>query len=290
MAGYGSSAKHNEVVTVYNHIIDTVVAKVEPHFRAMGLESDVIAEFRATWEHKLASVIQAGAAEPDAPPALSPQYVQQIALAAYRPAYAPQQPAAGTQRMAHAVQAAARAQVPAQLQQPGPGRPQQLQQAFRDYDGPAGEEDGAGTGAPGGRRGRPRPKPEISLEIESEIPPETVRAVLEQQFAPRPSASSAAPRPRVGANDGPKPSSDDEEEDEDGADEPDQRDDDNQINSDLDSDDDSDEDPDIEHVILCQYEKVHRVRNKWKCNFKDGIAHVNGRDFLFHKGTGEFEW
>jgi transcription initiation factor TFIIA large subunit len=32
------------------------------------------------------------------------------------------------------------------------------------------------------------------------------------------------------------------------------------------------------------------VKNKRKCNLKDGIMNLNGRDYLFHKATGEFEW
>ncbi|KAJ2720882.1 transcription factor IIA subunit alpha [Coemansia sp. Benny D115] len=66
------------------------------------------------------------------------------------------------------------------------------------------------------------------------------------------------------------------------------------INSDL---DDSDEDDDYEggaeeteHIVLCQYEKVTRSKNKWKCFLRDGIMLVNGRDYLFNRATGEFEW
>jgi hypothetical protein len=32
--------------------------------------------------------------------------------------------------------------------------------------------------------------------------------------------------------------------------------------------------------------KVSRVRNKWKCTFKDGMIHINGKDYLFAKCTG----
>lgn len=72
------------------------------------------------------------------------------------------------------------------------------------------------------------------------------------------------------------------------------------INSDLDdSDSDSDVDPDLQHegleasgqnIVLCQYEKVQRVKNKWKCVFRNGIIGINGRDYVFSKGNGEFEW
>lgn len=68
------------------------------------------------------------------------------------------------------------------------------------------------------------------------------------------------------------------------------------INSDLDDSDEddhgSDEDGDEAEgmIIMCLYEKVLRVKNKWKCNLKDGIANINGKDYVFAKATGESEW
>ena len=32
--------------------------------------------------------------------------------------------------------------------------------------------------------------------------------------------------------------------------------------------------------------QVARVKNKWKCILKDGMIHVNGKDYLFAKCTG----
>ncbi|CAO3681065.1 unnamed protein product [Rhizopus microsporus] len=69
---------------------------------------------------------------------------------------------------------------------------------------------------------------------------------------------------------------------------------DDDINSDLDDTDDENEEgeggEEIEHIILCLYDKVTRTKNKWKCVLKDGIMLVNGRDYLFHRATGDFEW
>ncbi|KAH3663906.1 hypothetical protein WICMUC_005896 [Wickerhamomyces mucosus] len=68
------------------------------------------------------------------------------------------------------------------------------------------------------------------------------------------------------------------------------------INSDLDDSDDDGQGSDDEGedgegmIILCLYEKVLRVKNKWKCNLKDGIANINGKDFSFAKASGESEW
>ncbi|KAK5134602.1 hypothetical protein LTR08_006258 [Meristemomyces frigidus] len=73
-------------------------------------------------------------------------------------------------------------------------------------------------------------------------------------------------------------------------------DDENAINSDLDDSDDDpaggigDDDEDFGDNILCTYDKVQRVKNKWKCTLKDGVMSLNGKEWVFHKGMGEFEW
>ncbi|KAB5589439.1 hypothetical protein CTheo_7118 [Ceratobasidium theobromae] len=81
-----------------------------------------------------------------------------------------------------------------------------------------------------------------------------------------------------------------------------------EIGSDLDDSDDSDAD-DVESrsipcyltffssfsdegageagdYVFCTYDKVQRVKNKWKCVLKDGMIHVNGKDYLFMKCNG----
>jgi transcription initiation factor TFIIA large subunit len=68
------------------------------------------------------------------------------------------------------------------------------------------------------------------------------------------------------------------------------------INSDLDDTDDEpeevqdDDDGPLGEMILCTWDKVNRVKNKWKCNLKDGVLATGGKEFLFHKANGEFEW
>ncbi|KAF6837764.1 transcription factor IIA [Colletotrichum plurivorum] len=67
------------------------------------------------------------------------------------------------------------------------------------------------------------------------------------------------------------------------------------INSDLDDpdedkDDDEVDDEGLGHIMLCMYDKVQRVKNKWKCILKDGVLTVNGKEYVFHKATGEYEW
>lgn len=67
------------------------------------------------------------------------------------------------------------------------------------------------------------------------------------------------------------------------------------INSDLDegleSEKSDNDDADQEdQIMLCLYDKVQRVKNKWKSNLKEGIANINGKDYVFQKATGECEW
>lgn len=65
------------------------------------------------------------------------------------------------------------------------------------------------------------------------------------------------------------------------------------INSDLDDPDEMGEEnneEETDQVMLCTYDKVARVKNKWKCTLKDGILRVDGNEYVFHKGQGEFEW
>ncbi|BGP33046.1 transcription factor IIA subunit alpha [Rhodotorula toruloides] len=88
----------------------------------------------------------------------------------------------------------------------------------------------------------------------------------------------------------PKPSGADDEQDDGLGDE-------DAINSDLDDDDDDDLALDDEEgeqgggdFVLALYEKVQRVKNKWKVTLKDGLASVNGREFIFAKCQGEFEF
>ncbi|WVQ84359.1 hypothetical protein IAT38_006511 [Cryptococcus sp. DSM 104549] len=69
------------------------------------------------------------------------------------------------------------------------------------------------------------------------------------------------------------------------------------IDSDLDDSDDElrgeadggEDDNDVD-IVFCVYDKVQRVKNKWKTVFKDGMIHINGRDYLFARCNGEFEW
>lgn len=47
---------------------------------------------------------------------------------------------------------------------------------------------------------------------------------------------------------------------------------------------------DTENVVVCQFDRVARTRNKWKFTFKDGIMNLNGKDHVFIRANGEAEW
>lgn len=47
---------------------------------------------------------------------------------------------------------------------------------------------------------------------------------------------------------------------------------------------------DTENVVVCQYDKITRSRNKWKFHLMDGIMNLNGEDFVFQKANGDAEW
>merc|ERR1712179_794471 len=55
-------------------------------------------------------------------------------------------------------------------------------------------------------------------------------------------------------------------------------------------DEDASELFETDNVMVCQYDKVTRARNKWKFHLKDGIMNLNGRDYVFQRALGEAEW
>ncbi|XP_058202125.1 transcription initiation factor IIA large subunit-like [Rhododendron vialii] len=62
-------------------------------------------------------------------------------------------------------------------------------------------------------------------------------------------------------------------------------------NDDDDYDDvDQGEELNTQHLVLAQFDKVTRTKSRWKCTLKDGIMHINNKDILFNKATGEFDF
>lgn len=61
-----------------------------------------------------------------------------------------------------------------------------------------------------------------------------------------------------------------------------------EISSDDDAVEVTDDVPDS--YIICQFEKISHTKAKWKAVLKDGIVHINGKDHLFSKCVGDFDW
>ncbi|KAF9653969.1 transcription factor IIA, alpha/beta subunit [Thelephora ganbajun] len=253
----------NKIVpTIYRAIIDDVVAAMKTEFDEYGVSEDVLADLQHKWETK---VIASHVADFESPSVAQQQPVPprnypppQPMIPHYQHPYTalpgPGQATVKTEPMDSRYILNAYALPPL----PGPqipGRPPTTQPPVLTYPPQP-----------------PLPGPKIpqvdgpsSSGSDSPSPP---------TFAPR-SQHPSLPQP-------PQPTSapaDNEA-----------------INSDLD-DSDSEEEEDAQEdgpgdgdIVFCTYDKVARVKNKWKCILKDGMIHVNGKDYLFAKCTGEFEW
>ncbi|XP_066479761.1 TFIIA-alpha and beta-like factor [Tiliqua scincoides] len=47
---------------------------------------------------------------------------------------------------------------------------------------------------------------------------------------------------------------------------------------------------DTDNIIVCQYDKVQRSKNRWKIYLKDGVMCFGGKDYVFSKAIGDAEW
>ncbi|XP_034283316.1 TFIIA-alpha and beta-like factor isoform X1 [Pantherophis guttatus] len=47
---------------------------------------------------------------------------------------------------------------------------------------------------------------------------------------------------------------------------------------------------DTDNIIVCQYDKVQRSKNRWKFYLKDGVMCFGGKDYIFSKAIGDAEW
>lgn len=66
-----------------------------------------------------------------------------------------------------------------------------------------------------------------------------------------------------------------------------------ELGSDLDDEDELNDEVDDENIsdlILCQYEKISRVRTRWRGVLRAGIIHIGGSDFAFSRATTDFDW
>ncbi|KAI8920915.1 transcription factor IIA, alpha/beta subunit-domain-containing protein [Powellomyces hirtus] len=247
------------VPDVYTHVIDEVCDAVSSTFAEMGVGQNVLAELRQVWKQKIAAARIADFDFADDYDGQYPPYDDGTG-GDYYPTDGVDPAASFTAASNLAVLAAASATT-SKLG----GLSGRMPQQDGASDEPGGE--GVATGT------------HVMSQKEIDAMVQKLWAESRVNDEPVPRALRKASR-RIGQHDG--VDDDDDEEDED--------DNEDGINSELDDDDSEDDSYDPQHLILCQYEKVNRVKNKWKCALKDGIITVNGRDYVFNKANGEFEW
>lgn len=291
----------NKIVpNIYRSVIDDVIASIKSEFDEFGVSEDVLADLQSRWENK---VIQSHVAEfdPPAQPAAAPQPVQQHPQPIHQ-SYPPH-PMHMMQthpHYAHPYGHMAAAPVPAPSQPAVKTEPNDnaARYLMNPYPGAAGL--------------TPLPGPNLAAAARPPtLPPHPgVNNAARPAYATQP---GVAPGQRIPQVDGPSESSDDDDSQSPPAfaprtnhpslpqpvsAQPRQRSpgDSEAINSDLDDSDTEGEEEADEgganepDIVFCTYDKVARVKNKWKCILKDGMIHVNGKDYLFAKCTGEFEW
>ncbi|EJD02638.1 transcription factor IIA, alpha/beta subunit [Fomitiporia mediterranea MF3/22] len=291
----------NKIVpAIYRAIIDDVITNIKSDFDDFGVGEDVLSDLQSRWENKvIASHVAEFEPQPqvpqNAPQHTYPPHVPHPALqpqihAAY-PQYAPPPPPPQSHVKAEPVEN--RFPLPSNLPTyipqlpgptlPGPPRPPSIPAGVQHHYGttpqsipprpaytqPSASAPGNTTQASSQTR-IPQVDGPSSSASDSSSPPQS------QTYAPPPrSLHPSLPQPsqgQIGVADS------------------------EEINSDL---DDSDSDSNEEEqegalgetdIVFCTYDKVARVKNKWKCVLKDGMIHVNGKDYLFGRCTCEFEW
>ncbi|KAI0784731.1 transcription factor IIA, alpha/beta subunit [Abortiporus biennis] len=290
----------NKIVpAVYRAVIDDVIAAIKSEFDEYGVGEEVLADLQHKWETK---VIQSHVAEFEPPPQAAPPPQQHPAypphpMHAMHNAHYPQphNPYAPPPPPAHQIPQPPGPHIKAEpvdsrymLNQPpyalptlpGPqlGRPPTALTyppitggARPPSAGPAPPAPVARAAAPPAQASQPPANRIPQVDGPSSSSSGSASPPPAQSYAPR-ALHPSLPQPTVAA----AQVEDDEE----------------AINSDLD-DSDSDNERDGEaggaadsDIVFCTYDKVARVKNKWKCILKDGMIHVNGKDYLFAKCTG----
>ncbi|KAH9929585.1 transcription factor IIA alpha/beta subunit [Epithele typhae] len=284
--------------SIYRAVIDDVIANIKPEFDDFGVPEDVLADLQSKWEAKViashvADFEPTQAQPPPVPahPSYPPHPMHTMPHGHYPPhtAYAPPphpmqvpgQPHVKTEPVDNRYMLSATAYgippLPGPQLSARPGGPSQP--SYAPMNGRPANAASQAPAPPTARyppatNGQPPRIPQVdgpsSSESESPSPPPS------QGYAPR-SSHPSLPQPSQSTA---APQAEDLE----------------AINSDLDDSDSDNEQDGIEggaadsDIVFCTYDKVARVKNKWKCVLKDGMIHVNGKDYLFAKCTGEFEW
>ncbi|KAJ7168528.1 transcription factor IIA alpha/beta subunit [Mycena filopes] len=273
----------NKVVpNIYRAVIDDVIAAIRPSFDELGVADDVLLELQQKWEQKVIASRVADFDPPQPPAAvIAAQHPYALALPHYTGAggvgvsYVP--PSAAGQHP--------RGPGPSHGHGHGGVKPEPVdpryalappQYALPPLPGPSlGNLGGiGGLSFPSALYRLPQTDGPAGSEDDSDDDEEDTPGP-----APRTAHPSLQPSAAKAKGKGAAAEPEDEE----------------AINSDLDDSDTENEDADPEDapegdIVFCTYDKVARVKNKWKCVLRDGMIHTGGKDYLFMRCTGEFEW
>ncbi|KAJ7594472.1 transcription factor IIA alpha/beta subunit [Mycena floridula] len=287
----------NKIVpTIYRAVIDDVITSIKPEFEEYGVSEDVLAELQAKWESKVVAshVAEFEIQHTHAAPqhhAYQPHPMHMMPNHPYG-YQAPGQPHVKTEPVDPRYMLNGPPPVPYTLPPlPGP------QLAARPPPSVGGQQSILSF---------PPGPPPIQAQ-----PMQNGAAIMGRQYVP-PGGPAQASASRIPQVDGPSNSDDDDSPSPPAGYAPrsshpslpqpqsqsraSASNDEEAINSDLDDSESENEEENEDgaagesDIVFCTYDKVARVKNKWKCVLKDGMIHVNGRDYLFQKCTGEFEW
>jgi len=291
----------NKIVpSIYRQVIDDVIAAIKSEFDEYGVGEDVLADLQEKWETKVMAshVAEFDTHPPQAPPhhAYTPHPMHMMQQ---HPMYQPHNPYAPP---------------PHVKAEPSDGRFPPQGYALPHLPGPPPGPQLAGPRLPnpGGQQSvlsfPPGPPPSVARAqaahyapsaqggIKQSSTPQPQQQRIPQVDGPSSSSASDSPSPPQSQSHAPHPSHPSLPQPSQPSEPSTQPDDSEAINSDLDDSDTGDEEDADDggggesDIVFCTYDKVARVKNKWKCILKDGMIHVNGKDYLFAKCTGEFEW
>lgn len=287
----------NKIVPgIYRSVIDEVIAAIKPEFDEYGVPEDVLAELQHKWESKViashVAEFETPQAAPAAPPAPHVQPLHQsypphpMHMMQTHPHYA--NPYAHMAATVTATGAAPQGQ-PTVKTEPIENRYMLAPYTLPPLPGPNVAArppvlpphpgvPARPTYAPVAQPQQQTPRiPQVDGPSESSDDDDSPSPPPSGSFAPR-TMHPSLPQPVAAVQRAQTPADSEA------------------INSDLDDSDTENEEEADEggvgdsDIVFCTYDKVARVKNKWKCVLKDGMIHVNGKDYLFAKCTGEFEW
>ncbi|KAJ7471513.1 transcription factor IIA alpha/beta subunit [Mycena galericulata] len=252
----------NKIVpATYRVVIDDVITAIRPAFEEFGVAEDVLVELQHKWETKvMASRVADFDKSPPAPVLALP------GLPHYVPPRAPPVKPEPSQDPRYTLAPPSQYALPTLPGPPAYPPPLPLHMyRLPQTDGPAGGDS------------------DDDEDEDEEVPIHAPRTA-------HPSLPPPFPATAKGKLNGAGTSSQSTADDDDADADPEA-----QINSDLDDSDTDNEVDDAEggpegDIVFCTYDKVARVKNKWKCVLKDGMVHTGGKDYLFTRCTGEFEW